>query len=881
MAWTAFFKNPKTALAGSSFAILGGVIGAISASPDPVSTTLVITSALSALGGLGGNFFSSACEKSFLNKSSRDEILKNGDLTRAVGRAIFLLILEESKKEFYGDDRERLEIIGNSDESIWEDIVLGIEDKENPRFVLSEEDLSELSSDFLTHYVAAETGKIDEIESLTPQEWRIIVEKLGEKHGLILQLNTSWNVAKQLHKNFAKSLRKTLITDFAEDGKAFASLQLRISGEILFYVKENYKTNQEILEKVNELVERTNQIEALYSSKLFDFDDKFWKDAFDLQKELKDIAFETLTRVRNIDENLEEVKQDVKKLLEDSANQVKSPDIPKKLPISRFPSRVNFFTGRKTILENIEKSLRDHKTASLYGTHGLGKSSIATEFAYLNEDNYSHVLFIRAFGAEFDLYIGEIVENLHFETDEKTTPDQKLGMLQHWLATNKNWLLILDNVDDVSKIKACNFTSLGGLVLFTSNDKMIYEIGNKVDVPNMETEEAASLLYQHWKSEKIEKFEDIPEDKRGSAKQIAEKFGYSPLAMTFVGVYLAKEDESLTEFLETYQDKKKNLLANYKFLSNYQHQEVAAPFLLAFEAITKPKGDTEREMFLAEAVKDYLKICAYLSPNDMPEEFFQKCVEMLHAGKAESLADKDFFKEVRKRLSASSIFERDSDKKTFTTHRLVQEIMSFEIKDEEDRLLEMIAETLNENAPLFDYTNRQKVEPYLAHLQSFIEYLEKSKTEPDAVAKSDNLTTIVLSDKIGRYYDLFGQYETAKKYYLLCREICEKIYGDSHTDTAGSYNNLGNVYYSQGDYPKAEENHLKSLKIRLNVFGENHPDTATSYNNLGAVYENQEKLDEAEKKYKQALIIYAKFLPENHPEIQRTKRNLERLRGKR
>ncbi len=211
MSWTSFFKNPKTALVGSGLAIFGGATASVLTSTDPVSNTLIIAAALSALGGLGGNFFSSACEKQFPNKSSRDEILQNGDLTRAVGRAIFLLILKESKKESYADDCERLKTIGNSDETLWEDIVLGVEDKENPRFELSEDDLRQLSGDFLTQYIASETGKIDEIESLTPQEWRIIVEKLGEKHGLIIQFDTAWNVANALHKGFAKSLRKTII----------------------------------------------------------------------------------------------------------------------------------------------------------------------------------------------------------------------------------------------------------------------------------------------------------------------------------------------------------------------------------------------------------------------------------------------------------------------------------------------------------------------------------------------------------------------------------------------------------------------------------------------------------------------------------------------
>ncbi|HQU84143.1 MAG TPA: tetratricopeptide repeat protein [Pyrinomonadaceae bacterium] len=874
MSWTRFFKNPKTALAGSSAAILAGVVSAVSGSTDPVSTTLIVTSVISALGGLGVEYFASASEKLFLDKTSREEMLANGDLTRAIGKAIFLLILEESKKEEYGDDRERLETIGNSDEALWEEIVLGIEEKENPRFVLQAEDLEELSPDFLTQYVAAETGKIDEIKTLTSQEWRIIVEKLAEKHELILQFDTAWNVAKALHDKFASKLRMSLKNDFADDGKAYASFQLRIQGEILYYVKENYKTNKDILIKVDKLLERNDQIEALLKTKIFTFDDPFWNDAFNLQKELFDVAVDTLTRVKNLQTDIEEIKQILKELFDKKDSENKKSKIPTKLPVSRFPLRVQFFTGREDVLIAIEESLKTYKTAALCGTHGLGKSSVVTEFAYLNEGKYKNIFFIRAVGAEFDIFIGEIVNDLQIPTDAQTTPAQKLQMFQHWLAENDDWLLILDNVDDVSAIKDCRFTAFGGDVVFTSNDDAVYQIGKRVEVPNMDGKEAASLLFQHWKGEKIENFDAIPAEKHKALLQIAEMFGNSPLAMTFAGVYLAEENESLDEFLETYHDKEQNLLERYEFLSNYQHANVATPFLLAFEAVSKPKDDSECERLVSEIIRDYLKISAFIAPDAIPEEFLSECVKRLHPEHEEIFEDADFFKEVRKRFKKSPIFDRDADTKTFSTHRLVQEVMRFKIKDEENHLLEIISETLADIVPEFDYTNREKVEPYLGHLESFIEYLVNTKGNSADITKLDNQTTNILSYKIGRYNECFGEYEKAKYYYLICRDICEKIYGNNYQEIAITYNNLGNIYYSQGNYLKAEENHLKSLKIYLNIVGKNHLLTATSYNNLGLVYYSQGNYLKAEENLLKALQIHSNIFGKNHSSTASSYNNL-------
>ena len=41
-------------------------------------------------------------------------------------------------------------------------------------------------------------------------------------------------------------------------------------------------------------------------------------------------------------------------------------------------------------------------------------------------------------------------------------------------------------------------------------------------------------------------------------------------------------------------------------------------------------------------------------------------------------------------------------------------------------------------------------------------------------------------------------------------------WGDTHPDTAFSYNNLARLYYAQGKYDEAETLYKKALKIRKN-----------------------------------------------------------------
>ncbi|MCD9188850.1 MAG: tetratricopeptide repeat protein [Pyrinomonadaceae bacterium] len=746
---------------------------------------------------------------------------QNHDIAKAVRQAI-LSILESEKEELTDkDDKASIELILETTQATWAWVVL-----------LEQDNLVSISEEKIPYFFSVKANEITKIESpVKESEWKLILLEIARQNDCNLTEISLNKLAHSLYSKFPQSLREVFVQDFANEGVAYGKLLLALVSDI----------NASQAEILDEIINVSKKLDKYH------YENREW--------------FKALL-------------QAIKNLSNPPDNSSNPSKIPTKLPVSRFPMRVQFFTGRKDVLIGIKDSLKTHKTAALCGVHGLGKSSVVTEFAYLNENNYKHIFFIRAVGADFDIFIGEIVSDLNIPTDEQTTPAQKLQIFQHWLAENDNWLLILDNVDDVLAIKDCRFTNHTGDVVFTANKSDIYDLGKQVKIFKMATDEAAQLLLRHKNKDASITLEKVSTVEAENARNIAEHFGNSPLAMSFVGSYLNKKRKTFAEFLDNYQDREKNLLANYEFLSNYfehfkdaERKAVATAFLNTFGYITTAKNDSEKETFIARAVDSYLKISAFVAPENIPEDFFIECLKKLDPKYINFVEDEDLIDEVKERLYEFAIFDRDVDQKTFSTHRLVQEVMRFKLKNEEDRLLEIISETLNAVVPFFDYTNKEKVEPYLAHLESFIEYLVKAKENSADITKLDNQSTNVLSYKIARYNKDFGQYNTAKKYCLICRDICEKIYGNEHQETASSYCNLGNVYYSQGDYPNAEENHLKDLKICLNIFGENHPLTASSYNNLGNVYYSQGDYPKAEEYYLKSLQIKLNIFDENHPDM--------------
>lgn len=542
----------------------------------------------------------------------------------------------------------------------------------------------------------------------------------------------------------------------------------------------------------------------------------------------------------------------------------KKPSSAQKFLPQNFPQNLIYFTGREPVLENIVEALQNHGTAAFADTHGVGKSSVVIEFAYREQETYKHILFIRATNNEFNIYVSEIVKDLGFDLPEDAKPEERLAVLQDWLAKNQDWLLLVDNVDDVDFIHKCGFNKPNGKVIYTSNDNQVYGIGAKIKLPKMLDENAILLLYKHWRNNPDAKYKDIPENVRQTLKGIAEKFDNHPFSMAFVGSYLAEEDESLEEFLEAYQSKEKNLLQNYEFLTDYHQKNVATAFLFRFEQISTPKDKTKREKFLSTGVKDYLKLSAFVGTDNIPEELLQESLFLLHPEQAEWTEDKDFIKDIYKRFKPTSIFKRDAENKTLTTHRIVQEIMRFQVKDEEDFLLGTITKVLADNFEAFEFTNKEKVEQYLIHVGVFLEYIEQNKAKDKANLKLENESVAKLCNNYARYYQQNGKYKTAEKYYKYFKDLCKGIKDIDQSLLAESYNNLALIYQEQGKYREAEPLYIKSKGIRERILNENHPDIAESYNNLGLLYYEQGKYKQAEPFFIKAIDIREKKLGNDH-----------------
>src|SRR5437762_5367542 len=119
-----------------------------------------------------------------------------------------------------------------------------------------------------------------------------------------------------------------------------------------------------------------------------------------------------------------------------------------------------FFVGRSNLLDRIFKTLLDtrpheynHRVA-LYGLGGVGKTQTALEYVHTKKEYYNSIFWISGVN-QATLLTG--FQQIATETKcititNESKPFETAKQVLSWLQKQTNWLLVIDNLDDISVI---------------------------------------------------------------------------------------------------------------------------------------------------------------------------------------------------------------------------------------------------------------------------------------------------------------------------------------------------------------------------------------------------------------------------------------------
>jgi tetratricopeptide (TPR) repeat protein len=527
-----------------------------------------------------------------------------------------------------------------------------------------------------------------------------------------------------------------------------------------------------------------------------------------------------------------------------------------------------FFTGRERELGALHDTLQAESAVALChplgisGLGGIGKTQTALEYAYRYAGEYQAVLWVRA--DSLPALTSSFVEVARvLELPEHHERDQRIivAAVLRWLRQNSQWLLIFDNMDDLSIAEPFLPKAGPGHILFTTRAHAFGEFAQPLEVRQMEPETGALLLLRRASILHLQALlEAATRNERDSACAISQELDGLPLALDQAGAYIKETPYLLADYLSLYRQRRSDLLQTRGELNKDYPASVATTWSLSFEKMTQANA-TSAEL---------LHLCAFLAPDTIPEEIFTTGAPYLGKILAPVAADPLQFDRACQDALRFSLIDREPDVQTLTIHRLVQAVLQDSLPSKTcaawKRSAVSAVKATFPNPQFENWAFCERLSPHALVCANWIE--KENMTDFEATE---------LLNSAGSYLDQRSRYSEAERLYKLTLLIREKLFGFRHEEVAPVLNNLAGLYRRQGNYMEAESLFKRAISIFERRFGPDRPITAVSLSSLGNLYMDQGRYAEAEAMYVRALAITEKQKGSDHPETAVRLNNLAKL----
>ncbi len=502
---------------------------------------------------------------------------------------------------------------------------------------------------------------------------------------------------------------------------------------------------------------------------------------------------------------------------------------------------VSSFSAREEELAAIGAALSDGVAiAAVHGLGGVGKTSIAREYAWRDRDRYSIIWWLAAqtedgiidgllrLGATFVRGIDDLA-------DRRAAAQRVTGSVLSGFA--KPALLIFDNLEDERLLRSW-LPRTGARALVTSRNASWGPQVAAIPLHAWDAQTAAAYL-------RSESGRDDVSD--ADAHAITEALGALPLALSHAAAAL-RNQRMVTP--KRYLERVADYLKRAPRASEYP-QSVFATFNAAIE-------QAEGEAPGAAAV---LGFAAQFAPDAIPDELFRQPVEV-YQGKLP--ADDFELDEALGALNRLSLLEFSETARTYAIHRLVQLAARDTIAVDSLAWRERAVAAAEAAFPNVEFDAWPACSRLLSHARAALENLP---------GESAFLPGSELAQKCGLYLMRRAEFSAAELLYSQALGIRERTCGPADAGVAPILSQLAKVYVDQYRYEEAEPLLSRALTI-CEAPGHDQSDLADVLSNLGVICREQGRFDEAERLYRRTLDILENAFGGDHPEYGRILNNL-------
>jgi hypothetical protein len=483
-----------------------------------------------------------------------------------------------------------------------------------------------------------------------------------------------------------------------------------------------------------------------------------WKGASFAKLQMIPRNGEAVTSWRNRDEAWTDVAQGIREAIEELQNsnvkkellgpktsqliraQKKSIRLDPFPPVWNIPYRYTpFFTGRDQVVEELFRNFITAPASgiipiqALTGLGGLGKTQTAVAYAFRYRKQYQSVLWIKA-ETEEDLVTGftSIAKLLALPDTNLQQRESVLESIQRWLSDVTDWLLIFDNVVNLTLIEAfLPRKLLNGHILLTTRAIAMNGLAQPLVLHPLEPKDGALCIlrranYIGWNADLTNP--SVSASARSAALNLSELMGGLPLALEQAGAYIETTGRGVSGYLKLYEKYRSEIQKNQYGDILYYRTAVAFTWNIAREIVQQENP----------AAIELLYLCAYLAPNAIPYQLFSNDVRILGPTlgpvAANELALDQALALLRRHSLIKNEVDHDTDVPRIFLHRVLQEVLRDAMDAETQRLWAERAVYIVAHAlpPVVEW---QIIQAHVRSCISLIEQWNMSFHEADLIRK--------------------------------------------------------------------------------------------------------------------------------------------------
>jgi len=505
------------------------------------------------------------------------------------------------------------------------------------------------------------------------------------------------------------------------------------------------------------------------------------------------------------------------------------------------PARNPRFTGRDAFLRRIRDELKGASgtPVALLGGPGIGKSQLATEYAYRFRGAYDVIWWVNADPPQFvDTSLADLGGELGYP--RRATQAETTQLVVRRLGRGGvpsegaplRWLLIFDNAEHHEAIT--QFLPQGnGHILVTTRNSDWGDVAEVIDVEVFQREESIEHLRFRTGRNVLE---------REDAAQVAEAVGDLPILVALAGAWLSETGSSAASYLAALEGTGK------------VRGTATAVWDTSLDSLRKSSPGAYRLLQLASILQPQISL--YLLYSDEVARIIAESDPEVKQQVGDRVSERDISASLVQHINRLALIKLDPSNQQISVHRLLQgairDRMDEEQLKETKHAVHMILAKARPLGEVEDPSTWDRYRILWGHLDG---------SEPESCTH-DEVRQMVI-ERI-RYISLAGSYRQGYEYVERANEhwtrLLESMAEDSEDRRALLVQllylrfNQGNLLRSLGEFEKALRLDEQTLRAQEQLIGERSPYTlmtASSYGgDLRALGRYQEALERDQQTYR-------------------------------